>query len=147
MSIVLLDPQWIIDRLTEEVAELKSVGGAADFTSAAEAIKRKPSAFVLPSSERASASSTGTMVTSQLNTVRFAVMIAVQNLRDSRGETAQADLLPIRTAILTALHGWQPEADGEFDPIEYGGGRLLQLTDQVLWWQDEFVTANTIRSL
>jgi hypothetical protein len=145
MSIVLLNPQWIIDRLIVEVGELKSVGGSADFTSAADAIKRKPSAFVLPSSERPSASSTGTMVTSQLNAVRFGVVIAVQNLRDSRGENAQDDLLPIRTRILTALHGWQPNED--FDPIEYGGGRLLQLKDQVLWWQDEFLTANTIRSL
>ncbi|MCE7915420.1 MAG: hypothetical protein DYH15_12275 [Nitrosomonas sp. PRO4] len=145
MTIVLFDPQWIITRIKAEVSSLKLVGGSADLGAAAESLKQSPSAFVLPNSERASGSSTGTMVISQLNTVRFSVVLAVQNLRDSRGETAQSDLLILRTAIMTALHGWQSDAD--FDPIEFSGGRLLQLTDQVLWWQDEFITANTIRSL
>lgn len=145
MAIVLFDPQWIITRLKAEVSGLKLIGGAADFVSAAEGVKQTPSAFVLPSSERAGSSSTGTMVVSQNNNVRFGVVMAVQNLRDPRGEKAQADLLPIRTSIMNALHGWQPDYD--FDPIEFGGGRLLQLNDQVLWWQDEFVTAHFIRSV
>lgn len=145
MAIVLFDPQWIITQLRTEVTSLKLVGGAADFAAAAEGVRQTPSAFVLPSSERASGSSTGTMVVSQRNSVRFAIVIAVQNLRDPRGEKAQADLLALRNSIMTALHGWEPDAD--FDPIEYGGGKLLQLNDQVLWWQDEFVTANFIRSL
>lgn len=145
MAIVLFDPQWIITRLKSRVTSLKLVGGAADFASAAESLKQSPAAFVLPNSERATGSNMGTLVVSQLNTVRFALVIAVQNLRDSRGEKAQADLRTLRNSIMTALHGWQPDAD--FDPIEFGGGRLLQLNDQVLWWQDEFVTANTIRSL
>lgn len=145
MSIVLFDPAWIITRVKSQVTSLKLMGGAADFTSAVDGVKQTPSAFVLPNSERASGSSTGTMVTSQFNTARFAVVTAVQNLRDPRGEKAQADLLPIRTAIMTALHGWQPHAD--YDPIEFGGGRLLQLNDQVLWWQDEFLTSHFLRSL
>lgn len=124
---------------------MKLIGGAADFASATEGLKQTPAAFVLPSSERAASSSTGTLVVSQNNTVRFGVVVAVQNLRDPRGEKAQADLLALRHAIMTALHGWSP--DDDFDPIEFGGGRLLQLNDQVLWWQDDFVTAHFIRSL
>jgi len=145
MAIILFDPQWIIDRLKTEVAGLKLVGGAADLAAASESMKQSPAAFVFPSAERANGSSTGTMVVSQHNSVRFAVVIAVQNLRDARGENAQSDLRLLRTGILTVLHGWQP--DDDFLPIELASGRLLQLTDQVLWWQDEFVTANTIRSL
>ena len=145
MAIVLFDPQWIITQLKTEVTSLKLVGGAADFAAAAEGVRQTPSAFVLPSSERASGSSTGTMVVSQRNIARFAIVIAVQNLRDPRGEKAQADLLTLRNSIMTALHGWEPNAD--FDQIEYNGGKLLQLNDQVLWWQDEFVTANLLRSL
>lgn len=145
MAIVLFDPAWIVARLKTEVTDLKLVGGAADLSAAADSALAKPAAFVLPNSERASSSTTGTMVVNQQNTVRFAVVIAVQNLRDKRGEKAQADLRSLRGDIMTALHGWQPDAD--FDPIEYGGGKLLQLSDQVLWWQDEFITGNHLRSV
>lgn len=145
MAIVLFDPAWIITRLKDQVTSLKLVGGAADLSAAAESLKQKPAAFALPNSERASGSITGTMVVSQENTVRFAVVIAVQNLRDARGEKAQADLRTVRMAIATALHGWQP--DSEFDPIQYGSGKLLRLTDQVVWYQDEFLTAHLLRSV
>lgn len=145
MAIVLFDPAWIITRLKDQVTSLKLAGGAADLASAAESLKQKPAAFVLPNSERASGSTTGTMAVSQQNIVRFTVVIAVQNLRDARGENAQADLRTIRMAIATALHGWQP--DSEFDPIQYGSGKLLQLTDQVVWYQDEYLTAHLLRSV
>ena len=145
MAITLFDPAWIITRLQSQVTSLKLVGGAADFASAVESLKQGPAAFVLPNAERASGSRTGTMVVSQENSVRFPVVTAVQNLRDARGERAQTDLRTLRTAILNALHGWQPDA--EFNPIEYSGGRLLQLTDQVVWYQDEFVTTHELRSL
>lgn len=145
MAIVLFDPAWIVAQLKTEVTALKLVGGAADLSAATDSVIQKPAAFVLANSERASGSTTGTMAVNQQNTVRFAVLIAVQNLRDKRGEKAQADLLSLREEIITALHGWQPDAD--FDPIEYGSGKLLQLSDQVLWWQDEFVTAHLLRSV
>lgn len=145
MAIVLFNPQWIIARLQSEVAALKRVAGSAEIAQAAEDLKQAPAAFVVPNSERPTGSNTGTMVTSQLNTVRFGVVIAVQNLRDPRGEKAQADLLTLRTTIMTALHGWQPHVD--FDPIEFGGGNLLKLDNQVLWWQDNFVASHFIRSL
>jgi hypothetical protein len=145
MSINLFNPEWIIARLKEQAPALAGVAGAAGLAQAASALKQTPSAYVLPNAERPGGSRTGTMVVSQQNTVRFAVIMAVKNLRDARGEKAQADLLDLREEIMTALHGWQPHED--FDPLEYGGGRLLQLTDQVLWWQDEFLTAHSIRSM
>ncbi|MDE2388927.1 MAG: hypothetical protein KGN35_07595 [Betaproteobacteria bacterium] len=145
MAIALFNPAWIVTRLKTEVTALKLVGGAADLSAATDSVIQKPAAFVLPNSERASASRTGTMLVSQENTVRFAVVIAVQNLRDKRGEQAQTDLVGLRNSIVAALHGWNPDAD--FNPIEYGGGKLLQLTDQVLWWQDEFLTAHLLRSV
>lgn len=145
MTIVLFDPQWIIDQLKTEVTTLKRVSGAAGMAEAVEDLKQTPAAFVVPASERPSGNSTGTIVVSQNNIVRFGVVIATQNLRDPRGEKAQADLVALRTAIMTELHGWQPNAD--FDPIEYGGGNLLKLDNQVLWWQDNFVTSHLLRSL
>lgn len=145
MAIILFDPQWIITRLQTQVTALKRVAGSAEFAAASDDLKQTPSAFVIPASEKAAPSSTGTLVVSQYNTVRFSVAVAVQNLRDARGDKAQADLLALRVSILTALHGWQPHAD--FDPIEYSGGNLAGLNNQVLWWQDSFITAHLIRSL
>ncbi len=145
MAHLLFDPQWIIARLRIQVAALKRVAGSAELAAASEDLKQVPAAFVIPNAERPGSSSTGTMVTSQQNSVRFGVVLAVSNLRDARGEKAQADLLTLRTAVMTALHGWQPNA--EFDPLEYAGGRLLQLSDQVLWWQDDFSTTHLLRSV
>lgn len=145
MAIVIFDPAWIITRLQAEVTELRRVAGSAEFAAAAEDLKQTPTAFVIPASEKPAASGSGTLVVSQYNTVRFYVAVAVQNLRDSRGDKAQGDLIALRTAIMTALHGWQP--DTSFDPIEYGGGNLVRFNNQVLWWQDNFFTAHLMRSL
>lgn len=145
MATALFNPQWIITRLQTEVTALKRVAGSAEFAAASDDLKQTPAAFVIPASEKAAPSSTGTMVVSQYNTVRFSVAIAVQNLRDPRGENAGVDLLALRNSIMTALHGWQPDAD--FDPIEFSGGNLAGLNNQVLWWQDSFATAHLIRSL
>ncbi|MBK7352686.1 MAG: hypothetical protein IPJ05_02850 [Nitrosomonas sp.] len=123
---------------------LLQVAGAAGLAQAATDLKQVPSAYVIPNSERAGGSRTGTTVVSQQNSVRFAVIVAARNLRDARGDQVQADLLTLREAIMAALHGWQPQDD--FDPIEYGSGRVLQLTQQVLWWQDEFLTSHLMRS-
>ena len=145
MAIELLDHQIIIDYLEAKVSKLKDVKGTAGFAAAAASLKNVPSAFVLPMSDRAAPNRTGTTVVSQNNTTRFGVIMAVQNLRDSRGQKAHTDLRTLRQEIFTTLHGWQP--DEGFDPIQYGTGRMLQLNDQVLWWQDEFLTSHFIRSV
>lgn len=145
MTISLFDPQWIIARLDTQVSALKHVAGSAELAAANADLKQLPAAYVVPNAERPLGSSTGTMVVSQQNSARFGVVLAVSNLRDARGEKAQADLLTLRTAVMTALLGWQ--ANAEFDPLEYAGGRLLQLADQVLWWQDDFSTTHLLRSV
>ena len=145
MTIELLDHQLIIDYLGAQVSKLKSVSGAAELAKAVADFKQPPAAFVVPVSDRASGNTTGTMVVRQNNTTRFAVIIAAQNLRDARGQKAQDDLRTLRQDILNALHGWQP--GDAFDPIEYGGGRLLRMINQVLWWQDEFLTSHFMRSI
>ena len=143
--ITLFDCQWIISRLKTQVSGLKLVAGAADLASASADLKQTPSAFVIPVGDRASGNRTGTMVVSQNNVTRFAVILAVQNLRDPRGEKAKSDLRIVRASVCNALHGWQPNT--EFDPVEYSQGRLLRMTNQVLLWQDEFATSHEIRSL
>lgn len=131
--------------LTSSVPALKKVAGAADFASAGMDLKGKlPAAYILPLAERAGGNSL-VMEVSQKIEVRFGVMLAISNLRDARGQNAQGDLAPLRTAVLAALIGWQP--DPGHDPVLFGSGRVIQLQDGVLWWQDEFVTAYYLRSV
>ncbi len=144
-SIVLFDPELVIARLQSQVAALRDVAGAADLAAASQNLIRAPAAFVLPLSDRPGRNTTGTMVVSQQNTMSFGVVFAVQNLRDVRGQKGNVDLLALRISAMTALLGWQPALD--YDPCEYGAGRLLQLTDQVLWWQDDYLTRALLRSV
>lgn len=143
--IALFDCEWIIARLKAQVPALKIISGSADLAKAEADFKQAPSAFVIELSDRASENRTGTMSVSQNNTIKFAVITATKNLRDFRGQHAKTDLKSIRTGIIDALHGWQPDAD--FEPIEKRDGRLMKMTNAVLWWQDEFVTSHLIRSV
>lgn len=145
MAVELFDPQLIIARLKAQVTALKIVAGAADFAAAAPEVKQTPSAFVLELANRPTGNALATIAVSQENTVRFGVVIAVQNLRDPRGEKAHTDLRTLRESVMTALLGWQPDPD--YDVVEYAGGQLLQLDNLVLWWQDDYLTRILERSV
>lgn len=143
--IALFDAELVVARLQAQVSALKRVAGAAEFAAAMPDVKQLPSAYVIELANRVGPSGTGTLVVSQLNEIRFGVVLAVRNLSDTRGEAAKAALNTLRESVMTALLGWPPEPD--YDPCEYGGGRLLQIDNQVLWWQDEYVTSALIRSV
>lgn len=144
MAIVLFDAELVIARVAGQVAAFKAVQGAAEFAAASEGLKQTPSVFVVPLADRPSRNGTGTLVVSQQSESRFGVLIAVQNLRDARGQAAGTDLRSLRISVMTALLGWQPASD--YDPCEYGGGRIMQLNNAVLWWQDDYVTRLLLRS-
>lgn len=137
-----MDLAPVIARIRSQVTALKFVGGAADLAAAAEDLKIAPAAYVYALAERA-ARSGGIGYVAQQVTARFGVVIAARNLRDARGEAAAADLEPLRTSVRAALVGWAPAAG--YDRCEYVGGRLLQLAQAVLWWQDDFETTYAIK--
>ena len=144
-NLPIFDPQLAIARLIAEAPVLKSVKGAADFAAAGmDGVKQLPAAFVIPLAESAGEQQHATMSTQQGMRSTFGVILAAQNLRDARGDKALASIIELRRAVFAALYGWQPAED--FDPCEYSGGRILQLDNQVLWWQDDFVTQSIIRS-
>lgn len=135
---MLLSP--VADRLKGQVTTLRNnVSGAADFASGKEGVKSVPASFVIPLMDRAVPAQTqdfGSVL--QHVSERFGVVLVVSNMRDATGGNAHGDLQPLRDAVIAALLGWQPAA--EYDPIEYGGGRMLALSGSDLWWQLEFVT-------
>jgi hypothetical protein len=145
MSVELFDPQLVIARLAERVSGLRKVAGAVDFATAAQDLKQPPAAYVIELANRASRNSLAVMAVSQENEIRFGVIMAVQNLRDARGDAAQTDMnVLVRKPVMAALLGWAPHPDSTV--IEYSGGRLLQLDNLVLWWQDDYLTSILERS-
>lgn len=77
-----------------------------------------PHAFVLPMGE----SDAEVMLSSldQELTTRFAVVVAVSNTSDERGQAAAEAIYDIRVELLTALVGWTPDAT-RYAPILYRG--------------------------
>lgn len=145
MPIVLLDRQLVVARLRAQVTALRKVAGSAEFAAAQADLRQVPAAFVIEANNRAAPNRTGTLVVAQDNRITFGVVLAQQNFRDPRGDAAADSLTSLRTAVMTALLGWQPAAD--FDPCEYADGRLLGMNDYTIWWQDNYVTETQIRSV
>lgn len=136
----------IIDRLQTQVAALRLVEGAANLPVLQDSGPRAmPAAYVVPLAESAARDAFGAGASSQQITTRLGVIYAVANRRDVRGEAAQSDLRGLRDSAHAALVGWPPSPDDS--PLEYQAGRLLQLTDGVLWWQDDFLTERHERAL
>ncbi len=78
-----------------------------------------PHAFVLPQGESAE----GEVMLSALDqeiATRFAVVVAVANTSDERGQAAAEAFYDIRVQLLAALVGWTPDAS-RFAPILYRG--------------------------
>lgn len=129
----------ILSHLKANCPALRQVGGAADFSALPEAGPQAvPAAFVVPLDEHAGPNKLDTGISQRVD-VRLGVILAVRNLRDGVGAAANDDLETLRRAIKDALLGWRPP--DAVDVCIYGGGRVLQLNNQVLWWQDDFLTA------
>ena len=138
-----LDLSLIVTRLQAEVSALKRVDVAVDSAAARDDLKNiYPAAYVLPLRERPGPNALANAV-SQAVTHTFGVLTAVQSLNDLTGKKARDTLTPIRSDIGDALLNWQPGAD--YTPCEFSGGRLLGLTDRVMWWLDEYRTRFEVR--
>lgn len=123
---------------TDGVADFAKVSGAASFATALADLKNPPAAYVIPLSDVAQRNALiGTSVDQRVDE-RFGVVLAVRNLRDTIGDAVNADLETLRKKTINSLLGMIP-ADG-YNPICYGGGRLLKLDVSTLWWLLEFTT-------
>lgn len=72
----------------------------------------------------------------------FAVIVAISNATDERGQSAvYAAHDTVRAQLWAALLGWQPdglEDQSIYRGIEYQGGNLLELDRSRLWYQYDF---------
>ncbi len=129
-------PEWAIGM---EPAPLREVLGALEIAGAVKL--RPPLAVVAPISEAAGETRAGWGATSQqiILTLGVAVMIAAPN--DPGGVRARRkdELSDTLAAVRGALMGWVPPGFLA-QPLTYVRGRLLEIEDGRITWQDEWET-------
>jgi hypothetical protein len=91
-------------------AAFNAVGGAGDFATAAEQLMKTRSLFVMPPTETAQPSNTGTMTTRQRAVVRFRIVLGFI-VRSATKEDQSGDVDTTREALKAALIGWTPDSD------------------------------------
>lgn len=127
----------IIAALRTRVGAFNSrVAGAAQFKVLQEATALPvPQGFVVPLDDSPDDARSQNGVRQDLKD-SFAVIVAVTNVPDEKGQTAQASIHQMRGLLWAALLGWRPAPD--YDGIVYEGGHLLALDRARLWYQFEF---------
>lgn len=112
------------------------VAGAADFKMVPETVALEvPCAFVIPLEDSPEPPQALNAVRQQM-VESFAVVVALDNTADERGQASATTLHDLRAQLWKALLGWKPEAD--YDGIRYEGGSLLQLDRKRMWYRFEF---------
>lgn len=100
-----------------------------------------PCAFVIPLDDNPDESRAVNDVRQGI-TEAFAVIVALSNVADERGQAA-SNLAhdAIRAELWAALLGWQPDGladESIYRGIQYEGGNLLDLDRSRLWYQFDF---------
>lgn len=112
------------------------VAGAAAFKLLPEAAALPvPCAFVIPLDDNPQESRAQNSVRQDLADA-FAVIVAVSNTGDEKGQEASEAIHALRAELWAALLGWRPEE--RYNGITYDGGSLIQLDRARLWYQFEF---------
>jgi hypothetical protein len=143
----MLSLQPIIDRIkTAKLAGFerdwfREVAGAAEFAKLAAVTNLPlPGCWVVRAADPAKPM--GEVLDSM--TVAFDVVIAITNIRTATaGETDDA-LLRYRHAVYQLLRGWR--LPGSTEPVEFGGGQVIEYTDGDLWWRDRYSVGATLNN-
>lgn len=112
------------------------VAGAAQFKLLPETgALQVPCAYVIPLDDAPGPQRSQNGIRQELQD-SFAVVVALSNLPDEKGQGAANAYDDIRTQLFSALLGWPPQE--EYEAIEYEGGSILALDRARMWCQFEF---------
>lgn len=95
----------------------------------------RPSAFVVATADAAADNDIDNGVR-QVITDSFDVLV-VLDAKDQRGQLAVDVLHDVRAELWRALVGWRPA--GEYEPITYAGGELLEIDRALVLYRFSFV--------
>jgi hypothetical protein len=136
----------LIDRIKAECGSFSNrVAGTAEFEDSVEKSDLAvPYAFVIPLSEEVGENVTAGSVITQMIDDRFGIIVCVSNTADPRGQAGGEALDDLRTELLDALLGWEPDASHV--GMEYRGGRHLAMNRARLWHQFDFAAQYVLQS-
>jgi len=122
---------------------VKLIGSMPAGRSQAAGVPQSPAAFVTLLGEDAQPNRYGTGAHAQTVARRFGVLLAVRDVSDADGGKAVETLDSVRAAVMSKLVGQQPE--GFEDTIEFRRGSLVDVSNGVSWWLDEFGTSRELQ--
>lgn len=133
----------IISQLRTRCASFDGrVVGAANFATVTESTALlSPCAFVIPMDDSPEPSASQNSVRASMDET-FAVVVALDNRLDERGQASGKSVHAVRAELWAALLGWRPEA--LYNGIAYEGGNLMTIDRARLWWRFEFSAAMEI---
>lgn len=135
----------IKERIAEQVTDFGLVAIASNLGAAMAALDVVPAAFIIRASRTADPNTLETGGFSQRLTESYSVLIAGRATGDVSGEITSLAIEAMSQAVMSALIGWEPDAD--HDPMEYTGGALAEWTEPALMlWMDDFQTARYLRA-
>lgn len=97
-----------------------------------------PCAFVVPLDDNPGERRSQNAVRQSLNE-SFAVIVAISNVDDERGQSSAHTVSGIRAELWAALLGWSPD-EAVYDGMAYEGGSVIAMDRARLWFQFEFST-------
>lgn len=100
-----------------------------------------PCAYVIPLDDSPGESKAQNSVRQAL-VDSFAIIVAISNVADERGQGAAVSVHAMRTELWAALLGWQPAE--RYLGITYEGGSLIGVDRARVWYQFEFGAAMEI---
>lgn len=132
------DTDLVVQRLRAEVAQLRLVGGAADYA-AVQDLRGfvTPSAYVIFAGESASSTPGPRGARVQPADTRFGVALAVRNLRAGSGDQLGAELRQIIGATRAALIGWLPPVAGA-TALRWEGGDVMDYDHSTVLYVESY---------
>lgn len=129
--------ETIIDALRQRVPYFTGrVAGAAQFKLLPEtAAMQVPCAFVIPLDDNPGEPQSQNAIRQDI-TDGFAIVVALSNQADEKGQGSVNSVRQVRRLLWSALLGWEPGE--EYEAIQYEGGQILQLDRARIWYQFEF---------
>lgn len=143
----MLDAGPLIQRLRDQVTELRSVDGALEMAALMRAktpLVGRPIAHVIATGARGQRADVATGVYSQPVDLAFAVILTIPVVNDATGARAAATVDRLIRAIVQALVGWAP--DSAPGVVQLGGWQLARFDAEVIAVSIDFSITDLLRA-